>query len=205
MNMILSSLDQIRSRIRTGDVFAYGAGRGLAQWIESFTDSDQSHVSKAVVQGALLQVVEATVKGSKARLLSKNWKKAADVWWLPVRRSWLKDGTYDVASELVFLADVCERRVPYDFAALRPRVWRGGRPPEDYSRLYCSELAALGFRRAGVYNGTAELTPIEVCRLAVYEPDYYCLKWGEEGPKEIDGYNTVDPGGDAFLCLEPVF
>lgn len=205
MSMILSSLDRIRSRVHTCDTFVYGARRGPAQWIESFTDSDQSHVSKAVAHGALLQVVEATAKGAKVRLFSKNWEKAADVWWLPVRRLWLKDGTYNVDAELAFLADVCERQVPYDFAALRPRVWKKGRPPEDYSRLYCSELSALGFRRAGVYGGTAELTPVEICRLAVYEPDYYCIKWDEEGPKEIEGYNTVDPDGDAFSRVEPVF
>ena len=201
MTMILSSLDRIRRLVRTGDVFAYGADRGLGEWIEAFTDSDQSHTSFAVVQGDLLQVTEATIRGAKTRPVAKNWEKAADMWWLPIGRRLRFDGD----ALMAYLQDICQRRVRYDFRALSPRVWRRGRPPEDFRRLYCSELVALGLKKAGVYEGTAELTPADVCRLAVYEGSYHCIKWGDDGPKKIDDYNTVTPYGDPLGATVPAF
>lgn len=203
MTMILSSLDQIRPLVRTGDPFAYGKRRGPGKWIEEFTDSDQCHVSFAVVQGPLLLVAETTAKGAKIRPVTKSWDTAADMWWLPLARDVREQ--LDERALLAYLADICEREVPYDFRALLPWVWRNGRPPEDFSRLYCSELVALGFRKGGVYQGTVELMPIEVCRLILYVPYYYCIKWDQEGPKEIDGYNTVAADGDSFSLITPTF
>jgi len=200
MTMILSSLEQCRASIKTGAVLTYGRSRGPGQWIESFTGSDQSHVSTAVANGPLLMVAEAIAEGAVIRPLTFNWQKADDVWLLPL------GGPLSFALEerlLAYLADIAQRQVPYDLRALMPRVWRNGRPPEDFSRLYCSELVALGMRHMGLYQGTVELTPVEVCRLAVYAEDYYCLKWDDAGPKEIEGYNTVDPSGDPFSHLPP--
>jgi len=194
--MILSTLDEVRGLIQTGDVLAYGQDHGPGEWIEWFTDSDQSHVATAVVIGDLLLVVEATAKGVQVRPLTVNFEHAADVWFLPLSeddRELIPQGKL-----LTFFADVCERRVPYDFRALFPWVWRRGRPPEDFSHLYCSELVALGFRHTNLYAGTVELTPVEVCQLALYAPRYYCLKWNSAGPKTIAGYNTVDPADDEF-------
>jgi len=200
--MILSSLEVIRPLARTGGVFSYGAERGLAQWIESFTDSDQSHVSLAIVQGPLLMVAEAIGAGTKVRPVNLNWENAADMWYLPLRQELLDPlALYKL---LDFIRDVSEREVPYDFRALLPGQWRNRRPPEDFSRLYCSELISLGFLRAGLYEGTPELTPAEVCNLNLYEDNYYCIKWGRDGPKEIPGYNTVDPRGNLFSTMPPV-
>lgn len=201
--MILSSLDAIRPLVKTGDPFVYGAARGPGQWIEGFTDSDQSHVSFAVVQGPMLLVVESTIKGAKVRPVTKNFKKAADMWWLPLSSGYRE--SLDMRALLAYLADICERQVPYDFRALRPGVWRNGRPPEDFSRLYCSELVALGLRKGGLYRGTVELTPIEVCRLIMYAPDYHCIKWDADGPKKIDGYNTIPSWNNSFSRLAPAF
>lgn len=66
------------------------------------------------------------------------------------------------------------------------------RSAEDFSRFFCSELVAAGLEagQAVPRINASEVTPIDLCRWAIYEPDYYLLQ-GE--PKEITRFGTLDP------------
>jgi hypothetical protein len=63
---------------------------------------------------------------------------------------------------------------------------------EDFSKFFCSELAAGALERAGAITeiSASEVTPIDLCSFQLFQEDYFQLK-GE--PKPIRGYNTVDP------------
>ena len=65
---------------------------------------------------------------------------------------------------------------------------------EDLSSLFCSELVAAALEACGViaHLNASEVTPIDLCRFAIYQSDYYQLK-GEDTP--IQGYNTLSPEG----------
>ena len=60
---------------------------------------------------------------------------------------------------------------------------------EDFTKFFCSELVTAGFEAAGLFDiNCSEVTPIELCRMKLYDGCYQ-LK-GE--PKEIRRFNSVD-------------
>jgi hypothetical protein len=65
---------------------------------------------------------------------------------------------------------------------------------EDFSKFFCSELVAAGLEAGGAINSIncSEVTPMDLCRFAIYQETYYQLK-GDR--KLIDDYNTYDPEG----------
>lgn len=64
--------------------------------------------------------------------------------------------------------------------------------PMDTSKLYCSELAAGALVQSGAIDpiNYSEVTPIDLCRLDIYAPEYYQIK-GDA--KEIVGVNSIHP------------
>ena len=70
--------------------------------------------------------------------------------------------------------------------------------PEDFSRFFCSELAAAALEEAGMVPrlNASEVTPIDLCQWAIYEPTYHQLFWDEQAlpeQREIKRYNSYDP------------
>lgn len=65
---------------------------------------------------------------------------------------------------------------------------------EDFSKFFCSELVPAGREVAGSVGkvNASEVTPIDLCRWSIYEPDYFMLKGDPE--KSISRHNTMDPG-----------
>jgi hypothetical protein len=123
-----------------------------------------------------------------------------EVWWLPLNertRRKLDSGRFD---------DFLRQQVgtPYDsLQALRsapdlaedvPVIRLLTRNVEDFSKFFCSELVAAGLEAGGAICSIncSEVTPMDLCRFAIYEDTYYQLK-GDR--KLIDGYNTYDPEG----------
>lgn len=65
---------------------------------------------------------------------------------------------------------------------------------EDFSAFFCSELATAALEYAGAIESinSSEVTPIDLCRFALFRQEYYQLR-GQM--KEINGYNSVSPEG----------
>jgi hypothetical protein len=49
---------------------------------------------------------------------------------------------------------------------------------EDFGKLFCSELVAVGLKKAGVLPmiNASGVTPIELCRLNIYQVKYHWIK-----------------------------
>jgi hypothetical protein len=62
--------------------------------------------------------------------------------------------------------------------------------PEDFSRWFCSELVAAGLEYGGALPpiNCSEVTPIDLCRFAIYADAYYQLSGR---PTAIRGYNSI--------------
>lgn len=66
---------------------------------------------------------------------------------------------------------------------------------EDFSKFFCSELAAAALEIGGVIAriNASEVTPIDLCMFSIFGRDYYQIKGIKK--KEIKGFNTIDPNG----------
>ena len=67
---------------------------------------------------------------------------------------------------------------------------------EDFSQFFCSELVAAGLEAGGVIESinASEVTPVDLCRFNLYADEYVQFR-GEEEPKEIHRFNSIDPTG----------
>lgn len=199
MAMLVTTLDEVINRVRTGDHFFFG-GRGISDWVEAWTHSDIGHVASALVEGRLIELVEALRHGMTLTSLRHRVAESFDCWYCPINRA-LPISLDAITAKAL---DVVGRHVEYDKRAIAS-YFIGRRPEPNEERLYCSEASALLDQYGGIYPGTISLTPIELARLQLYEPDYYCLAWDEAdgGPKEIEGYNTVPVTPDVYIGLAP--
>jgi hypothetical protein len=79
--------------------------------------------------------------------------------------------------------------------------------PEDLSSYFCSELVAEALEEAETVPeiNASEVSPTDLCRWAIYTPDYYAIDRGDETIPEIPGYNTLDPSAwsNEFLLETP--
>ena len=199
MNTLLQTADfeDVRHRMRPGDVIAFG-GRGLVSWvIKLWTGSPVSHVgivSRVDVQDGVesVRLLEATSLNGQCGVQETrlSWHIRhydGEVWWLP-----LSDEIHEHApmSRLVDAVYNHEGEV-YDF-------WGSLRSPGQFDastrkgRKFCSQLVAIGLRAIGVLVGCdpASFTPEDIVQLAIYAKTCYQLK-GD--PVDIPALNTVDP------------
>ena len=72
-----------------------------------------------------------------------------------------------------------------------PLIGKATHGAEDFSKLFCSELAAAGLEAGGVINSlnASEVTPIDSCKFNIHKPEHYQIKGGE---KRIGGFNTLN-------------
>ena len=66
------------------------------------------------------------------------------------------------------------------------------RNAEDFTRFFCSELAAAALEASGAIRNinASEVTPADLCRFSIYDNTYYQLKGADEF---IGGFNTLEP------------
>jgi len=187
MPMFPASFDRLCMEASTGDALIFG-GRPLAGiTVERFTKSKQSHCAPIIRDKDNLYCPESLGRGMNMSPLEKTFFHWPRVWWLHPR-----DRLFTPPAEAL-AEKVCQERVPYDYRALL-LYYRGIRPPEDMTHLYCSEWLALFLRTSGVTLPTISLTPIETCMMAVWQPQYWCIRFKRrEGPLEIRDFNTLDP------------
>ena len=154
------------------------------------------------------QVIESTelhgFSGVQVSRLSDRLTYEGEIWWLPLRGE-VRQNRFDQVAFYDFLFNEAKKRTTYDmpqamgsaldaldslpFGIEGPTYNR-----EDFSKFFCSELVAAGLEAAGSVGrvNASEVTPIDLCRWSIYEPDYYMLKGDPE--KSISRHNTLDPG-----------
>jgi len=203
-----AELTRLISLLRTGDQLFFG-GSGwwseaidawtdsvishCATWseaVEAWTDSVISHCATVIAEGSLRWLIEMLPGGIRVSSLRHRVEEAEDCWAALLRRASRPKTDPVVWRATEFLG----MGVKYDYGAIRSYFF-GNRPKEDSARLYCSELSGILIRESGLLprEFSAALTPQEVAMLRVYEPDYYCLAWKNGAPKEIRGFNSMDP------------
>lgn len=165
--------------MKTGDLIAFG-GKGLvSDLIKAVTKSSVSHVGLVMMADCggfrLNNVVEAN-GGKKSgmsgvhilRLRDRVEKYNGSLWWYPL--SDLARGRMNTFNFCKFLLKMEGR--PYDAPqAIKSAVDFTPDQEEDFSKLFCSELAAEGYERAGIIRpvNAAEMTPQDVIDLHIYK------------------------------------
>jgi hypothetical protein len=203
----------VRNEMRTGDVIAFGGSSIISRLTKRVSGSNVSHVA-IVVQTRLRDeegdrfdnlIIESTKRGgyfgvivSPASEVIKRY--VGDVWWLPLQQKPESRNNADLADFLYrHPKDTSNRRV-FDFFGgalalfdcldnVEGRLKGITYTPEELSKFFCSELVAHGLEHAGILqvDNASEISPIDLCRLHIYKPEYFQLK-GE--PREIERFNS---------------
>lgn len=216
MAMHVISYQDARPRMQAGDVIAFGGKGNFSEIIKMATRAEVSHVG-TILQTQVRngggerffnQIIESTslhgFSGVQVSRFSDRLIYEGEIWWLPLRTD-LRRNRFDQAVFYEFLFNQAKQRKSYDmpqaigsaldaldslpFGIEGPTYNR-----EDFSKFFCSELVAAGLeaaRTVGKVNAS-EVTPIDLCRWNVYEPDYYMLRGDPK--KSISRHNTMDPG-----------
>jgi hypothetical protein len=212
MPMKIISYEEVRSRIKAGDVIAFGGSSHFSGIIKMAVRGAVSHI------GIILQtqvknngtgeffnyIIDSTSRQGVAisKLDDRLNEYDGDVWWLPLRQE-IRNNKFNQQAFYVFLSRQEGKKYDRRQAAgsaidvfdQLPVGLRGpGYNKEDFSQFFCSELVAAGLKMAGVVPmglNASEATPIDVCRWNIYEPEYYLLKG--DPSKEISGYNSIEP------------
>lgn len=211
-----AAYDDVRDQMNAGDVIAFSGKGQFSEIIKWATRSPVSHIgvilqSKLLIEdqpqpGYFNQIIEsASINGfsgvSISRLSDRLATYDGEIWWLPlsdaVRRKMDFKKYYD------FLLH--QEHKPYDTpqaiqAALDafdqiPLIGAPTHNIEEFSKFFCSELAAAGLEAGGAIQriNASEVTPIDLCMFSIYSGDYFQLKRTKK--KEIKGYNSTDPEG----------
>ncbi|MCP5517608.1 MAG: hypothetical protein H7A45_10170 [Verrucomicrobiales bacterium] len=205
----------VRNDMKPGDIIAFSGKGQFSEIIKWATSSTVSHVgiilqSKLLVEddpqpGYFNQIIESTsLNGfsgvSISRLSDRLATYDGEIWWLP-----LSDAARAQLNAKAFYDFLLhQEHKPYDTpqavkSALDaldsvPLVGRATHNREDFSRFFCSELAAAGLEKGGVINrlNASEVTPVDLCMFAIYQSNYYQLK-GKK--KLIKAHNSLSPEG----------
>lgn len=147
--------DDVRLRIRTGDILLFQGTSALSRFIRWGSQSTYSHAGMAAWWGPRLVVFQAAGRGIEVLPLSSavdDYDGRVD-WWT-VRRD------YDVELDRSKLVDTAltELGKPYATARLMAVVWRMaiGRfrglpdPKADPEAMFCSQYVSYCYRAAGL-------------------------------------------------------
>ena len=203
-----SKYSDYRELMRPGDVVAFEGSGPFPELVRWATRSYVSHVGVVLktsyeVDYTLNQLIEtAWCEGNPqvviTRLSDKIEMEQGTVWWLPL------NGTTRAKMDFKTFYDflVLQKGKPYDITqAVKSAVDVFDKFPilevltnnkEDFGKLFCSELVAVGLERSGAIRSLncSEVTPIDLCRFRLYND---CVRI--KGDREIRGFNSVDPEG----------
>lgn len=221
MAMLKDTYENVRPKMQPGDVIAFGGKSAFSELIKSVTRAKVSHTG-VILQRTMIgdnddrffnEIIESTevedFTGVVARRFSDCLKAyKGDVWWLPLKKEiretkfnqkeffdflFAQKGKYfDVKQSLAAGLDIFDH-LPFGIEGFSLNE-------EDFRKFFCSELVAAGLEAGGVISNVnaSEVTPIELCRLAIYEDDYTQLRYEDDPDSRISRYNTLDPS-----ALEP--
>ena len=207
------SYEEARSKMRAGDVIAFGGSNFMSALIKGFSFSQVSHVG-VILQTKVLndpqdrflnQLIESTSDGDffgvQINRMSERMAYDGEIWWLPLSEASREN--FDQVAFYDFLLDKKGHafdvkqalQSAFDTTDELPFGLHGpAYAEEDFAKFFCSELVAAGLARAGVTScpvNSAEVTPIDLCRWKIFTGDYYQLKG--DGKKSISRFNTLDP------------
>lgn len=213
--MPIVDYQNVRSKMKPGDVIAFGGKGHFSEIIKFATFSNVSHVG-VILQTRVAdnqadryfnQIVESTsLHGFNGVNISRFSDRAntyeGELWWLPLRKE-IRETRFNGEEFYDFLFNQARDRRPYDMPqAIKSSLDKldelpfGLRGPthnkEDFSKFFCSELVAAGLEKAGAAGtvNASEVTPIDLCRWSIYEDAYVQIKGVE---KVISRYNSLDP------------
>lgn len=211
----LKRYSEVRHLIQPGDIIAFGGNSLFSRWAKLTTSSVVTHVA-VVLQSQVVErphlhpvnkLIEATsYQGKKGVIINTLGERLSgydgDIWWLPLANHIRRDLHQSLDRFTEFLQEQEDKA--YDIWQLFgsavdaldhvPGLHRITKNLPDFSRWFCSELAAEAFHVAGVINNVnaSEVTPIDLCRFNIFASEYVQLK-GKE--RHIDGINTREPDG----------
>lgn len=219
--MVISSYEDVRKDMKPGDIIAFSGKGDFSNIIKSVTRSTVSHV------GIILQTVERYQPSESnryfnqviestsiehldgvmvSRLSSRVSTYNGEVWWLPLRKDLRENSEqhkifydflfsqvgkgYDTIQAIKSALDALDNLPVFGHGATYNK--------EEFSRFFCSELAAAALKEAGIVPklNASEVTPIDLCRWNIFQEKYHLLKAVPDTPddkKYISRYNTLDP------------
>lgn len=205
------SYAQIREIMQPGDIIAFGGNSLFSKWAKLTTRSVVTHVA-VVIKTQVLdedsgryfnQAIEATSYNGKCgvmltRLSERVATYDGDMWWLPLSDTARANLEQNKSAFFDFLFQ--QNHKPYDIWQLFgstvdatdcvPLLKEMSLNSEDFSSWFCSELVAEAMERGKIIGcvNASEVTPIDVCRLNVFDGQYVQFR-GES--KTIIGYNSL--------------
>ncbi len=213
MGLQKRTYQKVRKLMRPGDVIAFGGKSHFSEVIKWATGSGVSHVgiilqSKLVIEdkiqdGYFNQIIEsASLNGFSGVIISRLSDRLdtyeGEIWWLPLSETVRKKLNFAKFYNFLLHQDRKKYDLPQaaksaiDVMENVPLIGKATLNEEDFSRFFCSELVAAGLEAGGVLPkiNASEITPIELCKMAIYNDDYYQIKGRN---KKIKGYNKLDP------------
>lgn len=204
--------------MQPGDIIAFSGKGQFSELIKWATRSSVSHIgivfeSKVVFSdkaqpGVIVDVFESTtlhvdpatgkrVAGVQRNRMSDHVKYYdGHIWWLPLSKDARSKLNTKKFTDFLLHQDDKEYDMPQAIASgvdiLDAAAITKNR--EDFSKFFCSELAAAALESAGVIRSinASEVTPADLCSFALFESTYHLLKGGKRG---INGFNSMSPEG----------
>lgn len=199
--------------VQPGDIIAYGGNSLFSRWTKLTTNAQVTHVAMVSLETCdknHRQIFEATDYDGERTVMSNPLHERintydGDMWWLPLSQEARFRYNQQAEQCHTFLSQQIDKDydiwqlfgAAVDFIDHLPIIGRLSYNKEDTTRWFCSELIAAGLREAQIVelDNVSEVTPIDICRYAIFAPAYYQIK-GER--TEIAGFNTVDPANSGL-------
>jgi hypothetical protein len=191
--VLVSSYEAVRSRIKPGDVIAFSGNDLPSQVVKVATNSQFVHVAiviwvdQRVDHNNAILIAESHVDtslpsvGTGERRLGVQFQWLSDriktqpppIWWVPLQEPLAEVALIDMLQWLEMAED---QKTPYDFmqaigAGLISMKF-GMRNHDDESALFCSELVTKALQVAGVLDpklNASEQLPVDVVKFPCFE------------------------------------
>ncbi len=194
--MIQSTYESIRDNLKAAYIVAWGGPGVVSEVIKKATKSNVSHISIVIYSMAIgamrpiVSMIESTSINDGfsgvdiVRMSTAVQKYEGEVWVLPIREDLLNE--LNIINFTAWLID--QKGKPYDTPqAIMSAIDFVPDSEEDFSKLFCSELAAGGLKKGGFFSSklvaeammkagidaskinASEQTPADVCRFGIYD------------------------------------
>ncbi len=182
--MIKTKYENIRDRMKPGDLIAFGGYGFISNTIKSVTNSNVSHVGTILqtniptIEGFYInQVIESVGKGKGGlsgvvinRMSDHIRDYEGDIWWLPLNA----EAREKFDQSIFFSFMLAQVGKPYDAPqAIGSALDFIPDNREDLDKLYCSELVAAGYEKVEIIGeiNASEQTPIDDCNFPIFDEE----------------------------------
>ncbi|MDD2598956.1 MAG: hypothetical protein PHO37_07015 [Kiritimatiellae bacterium] len=200
--------DAIKERIKPGDMIVFSGRKRFERLIRLVTRSIISHVGVVCRTGKSVDVMESVgLKqnrkgggeggGVQCRQLAKLVESYDGLmWWLPLSESSRSRFDLEKFTQFLKLAEGKQYDIPQAICAVldviddNPFFNLSTYSQRDFSKFFCSELAAAALQAAGVITqlNPSEVTPANLCAFNLYAEDYFQIRGRR---KELDDFNFL--------------